>query len=99
MTTATIGVDGVEHNWAVEWCAEHPGECSSTSCAHSRSLNCDMKGRAFWWLMARIAGWPGPDGPATGDLDCDGDIDFDDIDPFVTALGGQAAYEALYPQL
>ncbi len=32
-----------------------------------------------------------------GDLDCDGDVDFDDIDPFVTALGGQGGYEAAYP--
>ncbi|MFC2172579.1 hypothetical protein ACFLU6_08110, partial [Acidobacteriota bacterium] len=43
-------------NWAEDWCAAHPGECSSVSCAHSRSLNCDMKGRAFWWMMARLAG-------------------------------------------
>jgi hypothetical protein len=43
-------------NWADEWCADHPGECSSVSCAHSRSLNCDLKGRAFWWMMARLAG-------------------------------------------
>ncbi len=32
-----------------------------------------------------------------GDMDCDGDIDFDDINPFVTALSGQDAYEAAFP--
>ncbi len=32
-----------------------------------------------------------------GDLNCDGDVDFDDISPFVLALSGQAAYEAEYP--
>ncbi len=32
-----------------------------------------------------------------GDLDCDGDVDFDDIDPFVLALSGQVAYEAAHP--
>jgi len=32
-----------------------------------------------------------------GDLDCDGDVDFDDINPFVLALSGQAAYTAQYP--
>jgi subtilisin family serine protease len=35
--------------------------------------------------------------PRLGDLDCDGAVDFDDIDPFVLALAGQAAYEAEYP--
>ncbi len=32
-----------------------------------------------------------------GDLNCDGQMDFDDIDPFVMALVGQAAYEAVFP--
>ncbi len=32
-----------------------------------------------------------------GDLDCDGDVDFDDIEPFVLALSDAAAYEAAYP--
>lgn len=46
-------------NWAIEWCAAHPGQCSSCDCAHSQSLNCDRKGRAFWWMLARMAGWSG----------------------------------------
>jgi len=46
---------GESHNWALEWCAAHPGECSSVSCAHSQSLNCDRKGVAFWWLLAELA--------------------------------------------
>lgn len=44
-------------NWAVEWCAAHPGECSACACAHSQSLNCDLKARAFWYMLARVAGW------------------------------------------
>lgn len=36
-------------------------------------------------------------GGEAGDLDCDGDVDFDDINPFVLALSGQAGYEAAYP--
>ena len=48
-------------NWAQEWCEAHPGQCSNVYCAHSHSLNCDMKGRAFWWMLARLAGWlPAP---------------------------------------
>jgi len=58
--------DGLS-NWAQEWCASHAGsalcrDCGYVDCcAHSEPLNCNLKGRAFWWLMARIAGWPGPD--------------------------------------
>ena len=47
----------LDANWADEWCASHPGECSDCNCLHSRSLNCDLKGRAFWWMMAKLAGW------------------------------------------
>jgi len=48
-------VSGSQYNWADEWCAANPGQCSSVSCAHSRSLNCDRKGVAFWWLLAQLA--------------------------------------------
>ena len=61
-------------NWADEWCAAHPGSelCAACSCAHSKSLNCNQKARAFWWMMARLAGW-NPDACAcdlNGDYQC-----------------------------
>ncbi|MBU1638386.1 hypothetical protein KKC97_12045 [bacterium] len=58
---ATDNCDYTGGNWADEWCAEHPGDplCETCSCAHSRPLNCNLKGRAFWWMMARLAGWTG----------------------------------------
>ncbi len=38
-----------------------------------------------------------PCGPAVrGDADCDGDLDFDDIDLFVAALGGEEAWAAIW---
>lgn len=59
-------------NWADEWCAAHPGSdlCAHCSCAHSKPLNCNMKGRAFWWMMAKLAGWNG----SIGRLDIDREI-------------------------
>jgi len=46
-------------NWAEEWCSAHPGSdlCWNCDCAHSQPLNCNLKGRAFWWMMAKMAGW------------------------------------------
>jgi len=44
--------------WCDTWCASHTcptcGECD-----HSACFNCYLKGQAFWWMMARLAGWDG----------------------------------------
>jgi len=44
--------------WCTTWCETHtcPG-CDS--CAHSHCFNCYQKGKAFWWMMARLSGWDG----------------------------------------
>ena len=48
-------------NWCDEWIAKHPDHeiALPNSAAHTRPLNGALKGRAFWWMMARIAGWNG----------------------------------------
>ena len=58
---ADDGCDYAGGNWANEWCATHSSDplCSSCSCAHSEALNCNLKARAFWWMMARLVGWDG----------------------------------------
>lgn len=48
-----------DSNWATEWQESHTQNIDwySVSCAHSQSLNCNQKAKAFWWMMARMAGW------------------------------------------
>jgi hypothetical protein len=56
--------------WCTTWCLGHP--CPTCdSCAHSHCFNCYLKGKAFWWMMARMAGWGNQAGgrAAAGDRD------------------------------
>lgn len=59
------GSGSVDMNWATNWINNNPTNQLSQlasncdECAHSEKLNCVQKGVAFWWLLARLAGWNG----------------------------------------
>lgn len=52
-------------NWARQWINGNPGSefaeiaAQCGECAHSENLNCVLKGTAFWWMTAMLAGWNG----------------------------------------
>jgi len=52
-------------DWCTDWCNAHPENCQDLpgSCAHSHPLQCKLKAQAFWWMMARLAGWDGTPAP------------------------------------
>ncbi len=42
--------------WCADWCDANPcPDCGG--CAHSHCFNCYLKGKGFWWLLARLSGW------------------------------------------
>ncbi len=44
---------------------EHP-HYNGDEAAHTTFESCENKAKAFWWLLARIAGWEGPNAAAPG---------------------------------
>jgi hypothetical protein len=48
-------------SWCDAYCTAHPAYCANFDqmgdCAHTHKLFCKMKANAFWWMMARLAGW------------------------------------------
>lgn len=65
-------------NWCYDWCAAHVCDMCPADCAHSHCLNCYLKGKAFWWMLATIIGW-NPISITCGDANSDGNIDILDI--------------------
>jgi hypothetical protein len=76
--------------WCSTWCLSHT--CPTCSdCAHSHCFNCYLKGKAFWWMMAKIDGWNvTPD--TCGDANGNGVVNLQDITYIINYLykGGPA---------
>lgn len=51
--------DNKVRNWADEWLMRHPKHqfALPPSSPHSKPLSAALKGRAFWWMLARLAEW------------------------------------------
>jgi len=60
--------DSPQGSWCDNWCSANPTQCpnalANLSCEHSKGPICYQKARAFWWMMARLAGWNGEAGQA-----------------------------------
>ncbi len=71
--------------WCADWCSTHT--CPTCGgCAHSHCFNCYQKGKAWWWMMAKISGWtsvPCCVPPTVGDIDQSGVVDISDISELV----------------
>jgi hypothetical protein len=82
------GSDACE--WCYTWCASNP--CPTCGdCAHSHCFNCYQKGKAWWWMLARVAGW-NPDPATCGDANSDGEVDISDAVHLIAYIfsGGSA---------
>lgn len=86
-----------EYNGLIVECEWPPSPSGCDSCAHSVCPNCVRKAKAFWYMMARLAGWDGtsdcPD-PEDTDINQDCSTDEEDVSVCVDILLGRSSGNA-----
>jgi hypothetical protein len=78
-------------------CLLQIGACCVHSGCYADQTEAQCLGLGGVYQGAATTCTPNPCPAYLADLNCDGFVDFDDINPFVTALVGRTGYEAQYP--
>ncbi len=71
--------------------------CFDDGCLELGRAVCESNGGRYRGDGSACDGAACGTGGTPGDMNCDGAVDFNDLDGFVVALVGQAGYEAAYP--
>jgi len=76
---------------------EHSQYGGPEEAGHTTYESCEQKGKAFWWMMARVAGWdPGASGTTTVGSSTTTTAGTDTTTTTTTEEGGVCSSEAIY---
>jgi hypothetical protein len=95
-TTYHVGTNWPASWWKYELSSDYGGTWTESFVGAGMRILQD--GDTDGWVAVEGEDWTSvPVTPVLGDLNCDGALDFGDINPFVLALSSPAAYAQYYP--